>query len=77
MCIGTDEFHTPVALMNAARASFSALGDVFENEPLLAGQIPTDLSQLILTPHIAGLTQQANTRVSSLIAERVAATLDS
>ena len=68
-----------VALIDALRAKTlgGAALDVFENEPLLAGQIPTDLSQLILTPHIAGLTQQANTRVSSLIAERVAATLDS
>jgi (S)-sulfolactate dehydrogenase len=68
-----------VALIDALRAKTlgGAALDVFENEPLPAGRIPTDLSQLILTPHIAGLTQQANTRVSSLIAERVAAALDS
>lgn len=65
------------ALVAALRAK--ALGgaalDVFEEEPLSAGRMPVDLPQLILTPHIAGLTQQANTRVSSLIAQRVAAAL--
>jgi (S)-sulfolactate dehydrogenase len=68
-----------MALIDALRAKTlgGAALDVFENEPLPAGRIPTDLSHLILTPHIAGLTQQANTRVSSLIAERVAAALDS
>jgi (S)-sulfolactate dehydrogenase len=31
---------------------------------------------LILTPHIAGVTQESNERVSSLIASRVAEALD-
>jgi (S)-sulfolactate dehydrogenase len=31
---------------------------------------------LILTPHVAGVTLEANERVSALIAERVAAALD-
>ncbi|MFN3278960.1 MAG: hydroxyacid dehydrogenase [Paracoccus hibiscisoli] len=47
--------------------------DVFEIEPLTreAGQRFAGLSNLILTPHIAGVTAQANIRVSSLIADRV------
>jgi (S)-sulfolactate dehydrogenase len=45
--------------------------DVFAKEPLPANIHPTDMPQLIMTPHIAGLTQEANERVSSLIAERV------
>lgn len=48
--------------------------DVFDSEPLGAGVFPQDtasLPGLLLTPHIAGLTQEANERVSSLIAERV------
>ena len=51
--------------------------DVFEQEPLPAQVWPTDLPQLILTPHVAGLTQEANQRVSSMIAERVTQALNS
>ncbi|MFZ9347059.1 MAG: NAD(P)-dependent oxidoreductase, partial [Burkholderiaceae bacterium] len=51
--------------------------DVFEQEPLPAGALPTDLAQLILTPHVAGLTREANERVSSMIAGRVAQALNS
>ena len=40
MCIGTDEFHTPLRLSDAARASFSGLGDVFENEPYAGTYVP-------------------------------------
>lgn len=46
--------------------------DVFDREPLGEGAMPEGLSNLILTPHIAGLTQESNERVSSLIATRVA-----
>lgn len=47
--------------------------DVFEVEPLTkdAGQRFAGLSNLILTPHIAGVTTQANFRVSKLIADKV------
>ncbi len=51
--------------------------DVFEQEPPPAGALPDDLPQLILTPHVAGLTQEANERVSSMIAERVTQALNS
>jgi (S)-sulfolactate dehydrogenase len=46
--------------------------DVFENEPLAAGSALAGIPNLVLTPHIAGVTEESNTRVSRLIAERVA-----
>lgn len=49
--------------------------DVFEHEPLAAGSAWVDCPNLILTPHIAGVTQESNVRVGALIAERVAASL--
>jgi (S)-sulfolactate dehydrogenase len=49
--------------------------DVFDDEPLKAGSPLADCPNLILTPHIAGVTVESNTRVSSMIAERVAAFL--
>jgi (S)-sulfolactate dehydrogenase len=49
--------------------------DVFADEPLAAGSVLADAPNLILTPHIAGVTLESNERVSSLIAERVAAFL--
>ena len=51
--------------------------DVFDDEPLKAGSVLTDCPNLLLTPHIAGVTAEANIRVSSMIAERVAAFLAS
>jgi (S)-sulfolactate dehydrogenase len=66
------------ALLDALRAGTirGAALDVFAKEPLPAGVHPADLPQLILTPHIAGLSQEANERVSSLIAERVEQALE-
>lgn len=49
--------------------------DVFEHEPLAANSVLAEAPNLILTPHVAGVTQESNVRVSSLIAERVAASL--
>jgi (S)-sulfolactate dehydrogenase len=49
--------------------------DVFADEPLAAGSVLADAPNLILTPHIAGVTLESNERVSSLVAERVAACL--
>lgn len=45
--------------------------DVFGTEPLPAAPHFEGCPNLILTPHIAGLSAEANQRVSSLIAERV------
>jgi len=50
--------------------------DVFEREPLSAGSSLAGAPNLILTPHIAGITREANARVSGMIAERVAAVLE-
>ncbi|PRX38157.1 (S)-sulfolactate dehydrogenase [Meinhardsimonia xiamenensis] len=51
--------------------------DVFETEPLTAEAAAKfrGLPNIILTPHIAGVTEESNARVSALIAERVAARL--
>ena len=49
--------------------------DVFEQEPLPAGSPLTGCPNLLLTPHIAGVTAESNMRVSSLIADKVAASL--
>lgn len=60
--------------LHTGRLAGAAL-DVFEEEPLAAGSPLADAPNLILTPHIAGVTQESNERVSGLIAERVAAFL--
>ncbi|WP_349360789.1 hydroxyacid dehydrogenase [Stappia sp.] len=51
--------------------------DVFETEPLTAeaGALFEGLENVILTPHIAGVTGESNVRVSALIAEKVAVAL--
>ncbi|WP_299357943.1 hydroxyacid dehydrogenase [uncultured Paracoccus sp.] len=47
--------------------------DVFESEPLTAkgGARFTGISNVILTPHIAGVTEESNVRVSSMIADKI------
>ncbi len=64
------------AALKAKQLGGAAL-DVFADEPLKAGSPFVDCPNLILTPHIAGVTAESNTRVSSMIAERVAAYLSS
>ena len=46
--------------------------DVFEPEPLLSGTAWQGCPNVILTPHIAGVTAESNVRVSSMIASSVA-----
>lgn len=46
--------------------------DVFDQEPLGAGSALAGIPNLVLTPHIGGLTRESNERVSSLIADKVA-----
>ena len=49
--------------------------DVFETEPLPAGSPLAGAPNLVLTPHVAGVTRESNARVSTLIAEKVAQAL--
>ncbi|MBO9408848.1 hydroxyacid dehydrogenase [Shimia sp. R9_1] len=61
-----------VAAMLSGHIAGAAL-DVFETEPLTqdAAEIFKGVSNLILTPHIAGVTQDSNVRVSAMIADLV------
>jgi len=65
-----------VDALQAGQIAGAAL-DVFEDEPLTAASAAKfkDLKNLILTPHIAGVTTQSNSRVSAMIAQKVAAHL--
>jgi len=49
--------------------------DVFDDEPLAAGGPLGDAPNLILTPHIAGVTAESNERVSGIVARLVAEAL--
>ncbi len=65
------------ALVRAIRGGRlgGAAFDVFEPEPLPAGNVWADCPNVLLTPHIAGVTAESNTRVSTLIADEVARAL--
>lgn len=58
------------AALKSGRLAGAAL-DVFAEEPLSAGSPLADAPNLLLTPHVAGLTQESNARVSALIADEV------
>lgn len=60
------------AALRAGRLGGAAL-DVFAEEPLSAGRgaLFGGCPNLILTPHIAGVTAEANGRVSRLVADRI------
>jgi (S)-sulfolactate dehydrogenase len=58
------------AALSERRLAGAAL-DVFEDEPLKAGSVLAAVPNLVLTPHVAGVTLESNQRVSSLIAEKV------
>lgn len=64
-----------VAALRAGRLGGAAL-DVFAREPPEQPERFAEVPNLLLTPHIAGVTQESNRRVSFMIAERVAAELD-
>jgi (S)-sulfolactate dehydrogenase len=49
--------------------------DVFEREPLAKDSVLDGVPNLVLTPHIAGVTQESNRRVSSMIAAEVSRAL--
>jgi (S)-sulfolactate dehydrogenase len=63
------------AALNSGKLGGAAL-DVFEHEPLAAGSPLAGCPHLLLTPHIAGVTRESNVRVSTMIAEKVAAALE-
>jgi (S)-sulfolactate dehydrogenase len=63
------------AMLRDGRLGGAAL-DVFESEPLPAGSPLVGVPRLILTPHVAGVTLESNERVSNLIAQKVAETLE-
>lgn len=65
------------AALRERRLGGAAL-DVFEHEPLDAtsGAMFDGLDNLILTPHIAGVTEQSNVRVSEVTAQNVLNYLD-
>ncbi len=56
--------------LRAGRLGGAAL-DVFDAEPLAASPHFEGCPNLLLTPHIAGVTAESNARVSGLIAERM------
>ncbi|MCW5593047.1 MAG: hydroxyacid dehydrogenase [Burkholderiales bacterium] len=62
--------------LSSGRLGGAAL-DVFDREPLAAGSVLAEAPNLILTPHVAGVTLESNERVSGIIAERVASFLGS
>jgi len=62
------------AALKSGKLGGAAL-DVFEDEPLPAGSPLAGCPNLILTPHVAGVTRESNVRVSTLIADKVAAAL--
>ena len=51
--------------------------DVFEDEPLPAHSRLEGIPNLYLTPHVAGLTEEANARTGELIASQVRRALES
>ncbi len=71
-----DEAALAEALRNG-RLGGAAL-DVFEAEPLTAdtGAVFAGIPNLILTPHIAGVTAESNVRVSAVTADKVLAHLE-
>ncbi len=71
---GIVEESAVIAALRSGALGGAAL-DVFEHEPLAANAAWADVPNLILTPHVAGVTVEANARVSEMIAQRVAAAL--
>lgn len=61
------------ALADALRSGHlaGAAVDVFEKEPLPAGSALADVPNLLLTPHIAGVTAESEARVCDMIAGKV------
>jgi (S)-sulfolactate dehydrogenase len=58
------------AALKAGKLGGAAL-DVFDEEPLQKGSIFDGVPNLLLTPHVAGVTHEANARVSSVTAANI------
>ena len=58
------------AALKSGRLGGAAL-DVFDAEPVPAGGVFAGCPNLVLTPHIAGVSAESNERVSTLIAQKV------
>jgi len=69
-----DEAATVAALKEGKLGG--AAFDVFEKEPLPDSPLFKDVPNLLLTPHIAGVTAESNDRVSNMIAREVIAFLE-
>lgn len=69
---GVLDEHALIEALRARRLGGAAL-DVFETEPLTAAVADTwrGLPNLVLTPHIAGVTEESNVRVSRVVARAV------
>ena len=61
--------------LTSGRLGAAAL-DVVEEEPLPAHSLFADVPNLYLTPHIAGITVEANARTGALVASRIRNALD-
>ena len=61
---------TLISALKSGHLGGAAL-DVFDAEPMPAGGVFAGCPNLVLTPHIAGVSAESNVRVSSLIAQRV------
>ena len=73
---GVVDEHALAETLRAGKLGGAAL-DVFDREPVDAayGQRFAGVPNLLLTPHIAGVTVESNVRVSEVIARTVAAQL--
>lgn len=59
-----------VAALRAGHLGGAAI-DVFDVEPVQASDVLQDCPHLLLTPHVSGLSVEANERVSFMIADKV------